>query len=1317
MLISYIIFKKYFFASYINVKIKNIMIINKISDKNNEKIISEKYVEWLNSGISSSQILVLTFNSNSKKNIIKNILNLSNVNILTDLKIYTFNGLIYNTISDNWSFLENKIKNADATITPNLTGLEISQYLMKQLIKEDEVKGYNSKKSLLHQLFRRYSLIVKNNLTPEEINKKSEILHESFRDDAKTIIQKLKAKTIELRAFDNIRQAEIFEYIYKNTDYFKDIKYLITEDADENTPLFFDFISKVAPQLNDKLILFDKNGGTRVGYLCAEPNSKDKLEQIFNEKIADNDEELRVKNLVSNIINGGKNPISDLYIFSLSKRVDMIEYALTKTNELIEKGIPPEDISVITPVQDKTLKHIFKSGLKDGEPIFLSGNEKLIDNPLVKAILTVLKLSKNSQMIFDKFSQNINSVDEYELRIILSKYLEIPIKNCREIIENYKNTNSLIPLNLGVYTDKFNNFCELINTLKKSNKNLSEKAYYTYTNLIKKTDKNDLAKFNFFLKELQDFEKVFKKEDRTFFEEEIITQIENSIISENPYSTLEIEKNNLVIATPQKIIDNKIKTKYQFWLDISSMEWIKSDTGPLYNSWVFQKNWNKENYTVEDNIRLSKEKTARVLRKLILNTEYVIALSSLFDTQGTENIGGIEEWLVSENDNYEKDNDSKVFKITPRDDQKPVLDYKKGKMAISAVPGAGKTTILLALIIKLIEDKINPENIYVLTYMESAARNFKDRIGATINRGKIPNISTIHGLALRILKENSNYERIGLNSDFEICDDIQKGNIIKSLCSNLTKQESDEFERAISTLKLSGGDYSVNNPKIKQISELKKGNASDMKLQKFLKFFFNYQKTLEKNNLIDYDDILISAVKLLENNKDILEYYQDICHYIIEDEAQDSSSIQQKLINLLSAKHQNLIRCGDINQAITTTFTNADTEGFKEFINSSERVNMNRSQRCSEGIWKLANSLVKYGNSKTKDAFFETYMNPVENKNPIEKKPVISKIFETPKEEKIEIIKEIKTILSASPNSTIGLLLRNNYQVNNWADYINNSGLTAITRNECLGQKKIFRVILSILKFISNPYDNKITAQAYKTLSECGIFKLHLDRIIENFDRIFITLDNDTITEPDLAKFHWDMNYWLSFPELSIEELSMKIGLVYFSDKLEKSNIHLISTLCAKIDKGNFNQTIRKLEDLSEKPSLSGFKFFSEDEEENMTGGKIQIMTLHKSKGDEFDYVFLPELSEKNLTLDINKLTLKRSSDFAEGIKQLSGNYTPKTKNELKEFLISENYRLLYVAITRARKRLYISTAKKEIYFGKEQNSNPNIIFEELLQN
>ena len=100
---------------------------------------------------------------------------------------------------------------------------------------------------------------------------------------------------------------------------------------------------------------------------------------------------------------------------------------------------------------------------------------------------------------------------------------------------------------------------------------------------------------------------------------------------------MEVGENELVIGTPQKIIDNQIRTKYQFWLDVSSDSWVKSDTGPLYNAWVFQRGWSKDEYTIDDNIELSREKTARILRKLTLAAdEHIYTFSSLFDGNGVE---------------------------------------------------------------------------------------------------------------------------------------------------------------------------------------------------------------------------------------------------------------------------------------------------------------------------------------------------------------------------------------------------------------------------------------------------------------------------------------------------------------------------------------------------------------------------------------------------------------------------------------------------------------------------------------------------------
>jgi hypothetical protein len=145
----------------------------------------------------------------------------------------------------------------------------------------------------------------------------------------------------------------------------------------------------------------------------------------------------------------------------------------------------------------------------------------------------------------------------------------------------------------------------------------------------------------------------------------------------------------------------------------------------LYNAWVFQKNWEKDEFALLDNIELSLDKTARILRKLYLaNSAEIYAYQSVYDFSYSENLSGINRFFEIKELAQEK----KHYKFVPRDDQRPVLNYEKGKMAVSAVAGSGKTTIMLALIMKLLKKpEIKAENIFVLTYMESAARHFKKK--------------------------------------------------------------------------------------------------------------------------------------------------------------------------------------------------------------------------------------------------------------------------------------------------------------------------------------------------------------------------------------------------------------------------------------------------------------------------------------------------------------------------------------------------------------------------------------------------------------
>ena len=175
------------------------MLLNCLNSYKREELLVEKYSNLVNSGIKPSEILVLVQNSTLKKSFTRKVLEKIFVPSIEKLNIHSFFSLVYNTLNDNWCFVENSIPSDKSFILPNLVGLEVSQLLLKDILKEHEVKGYNSKKSLLHQIFRRYALIVQNNLTDQEVRERSEILGEAFGDDAEFIIKRLLSVTLKAR--------------------------------------------------------------------------------------------------------------------------------------------------------------------------------------------------------------------------------------------------------------------------------------------------------------------------------------------------------------------------------------------------------------------------------------------------------------------------------------------------------------------------------------------------------------------------------------------------------------------------------------------------------------------------------------------------------------------------------------------------------------------------------------------------------------------------------------------------------------------------------------------------------------------------------------------------------------------------------------------------------------------------------------------------------------------------------------------------------------------------------------------------------------
>ena len=584
------------------------MLIEGICSKKRTDFLLNKCREIYESGSTDGIILVIVLNSYKRACFIKELKTILPYFDEKKIKVLTFAGLCYNTFLDNSEYIAKLTKNPEKDYKANLCGLEVSQYIFKQCIKEADFSDYISKVNLLHQLFRRYSLIVQNCLTPKEIVNRARILNESFYKEAQKAIDEYKIKTIELKSFDYLRQIAILPSIYNNTDYFKNIRYLIIDDADEYSYAFWQFVNAIMPSIKDFYIAYDKDGSSRCGYLCAYKSAIDEFKKKYNPEIIQIKDTApfikTAQEFFNNMKEGKKTQLSNIKINSLLRRLEMINKMTNDVKHLINTGVNPSDIIIITPLIDDILKDTINSKT-DINYTLLSGSGKLSENTEIKFIISVLKTANNIEL------------KDYELKNLLINLLKIPYKKVIEIIRNYGKNKELteFEFNNEIYNTKYQKLISIINSLKASRGSISGQIKIIYENLIKSEEFDD-KNYEFLYKEAQSFETAFN-DNSIRIAQDFIIQTENSIISENPIDAVNIKKGCIIVTTPQKAIDLSLERKYQLWLDISSSEWLKEDTGTIYNSWVFGRDWEKSEYTLEDNINLTRDKSARIIRKLI----------------------------------------------------------------------------------------------------------------------------------------------------------------------------------------------------------------------------------------------------------------------------------------------------------------------------------------------------------------------------------------------------------------------------------------------------------------------------------------------------------------------------------------------------------------------------------------------------------------------------------------------------------------------------------------------------------------------------
>lgn len=1297
------------------------MIIAGVDGNKRIDLLAQKVASLILAGVKTDKILILTLNSFKKDKIISKINEIVFANSSCgygQLNVSTFAGVAYNSILKNWTSVENLITQmgGESEIYPTLSGLDVSQYFLKKIVKETDFDDYFSKKNLLHQLLRRYKLIVENSLTDNEISLKTNILDETFATPALKVINKYKLESSRYRIFDNLKQISSFMFLLKagKIKDFDNVEYLFADDVDEYSFLGFEFLKYMLGKAKEKFVFLDKKGCSRKGYLCGYANAYEDLKKEFNfeekeidciSSIADDAEKI-----FSNIVSEKNDKLKNLETYNFSKRLEMIEACALKINELLDKGVNINKIQIITPLIDDNLLYSLKEFLKKRKIKILSltGNKKIVENLYVYAFITILELLNSNWGI---------KPNSFEIRILLNEILQIPIYNCKEFIDYYEKNGALPQLSDKKYL-QYDNLVNLINDEELKRKEISEQFQVIFKSIIAPNmlANSDFEPINLLSKSIDEFEKIKIKFEKLsnikLTAIDWLVHIKNSIVAQNPSKPAHIDENSLVVSTPQKIVDFSLESDYQLWLDTSSHEWIKEDTGTIYNAWVFQKNFDVKEFTPEINRELTLDKTARLLRKLALCAKNkILFYSSTFDVSGRENFGELPEFIEAEEENKEN------FKFIPRDDQQEILNYKSGKMAVPAVPGAGKTTVMLALLVELVKKGIKPQEILVLTYMESAARNFLNRYKKTTSqRRNLPQISTIHAFAFKILMENNNYAFVNLPEDFSICDDIQKTAIIKDICAYNTPQGKNIDDYA--QLMLSA----ISKTKISQItlSELNTF-SNDTTIDEFRQIYEAYLQRLKELSLLDYDDLLIYSIKLLKENPDIAKFYQEKFKVIIEDEAQDSSVIQQEFISILSEKNQNVIRCGDVNQAILGTFSNSDVQGFKNFISNNQKVEMFRSQRCAKGIYEFANKIIDESkkNPVMQDAFYDLKMQGVEGKNPISKKPINYEIFENPIDEQEMILNDIKSKLAANLTApSFAILLRTNKQVALWSAFIEKQGLKVIARGDAYRQKKVFSFILSAIELFTNPWNNKTLAKFYKEY--CNIDKLKFDKDLFNFiesnSSIILTPDfiRNNNANKDFEKFWWEAFSIVESSTLDIQEIVIYCANTYFDDIIDKSNAFLFSILIKRYintidydDKFQLNyipELLKYFKNLLSQRTLKGISLFSKEDEDVDYSGFVQIMTVHKAKGAEFDYVYMPEFTDFNYSLDFAKICekiQKRKSPLLSKLTKISTKKEVLVSTTAKEE-IDETLRLIYVAVTRAKLGLTFS------YSTKNEFNRPN---------
>lgn len=625
------------------------------------------------------------------------------------------------------------------------------------------------------------------------------------------------------------------------------------------------------------------------------------------------------------------------------------------------------------------------------------------------------------------------------------------------------------------------------------------------------------------------------------------------------------------------------------------------------------------------------------------------------------------------------------------DEQKQAVQTTEGPLLIMAGAGSGKTRVLTHRIAYLIDEKsVSPYQILAITFTNKAAKEMKERVEALVGeQAEAIWISTFHSMCVRILRRD--IDRIGIERNFSILDPTDQRSVIKDVLKkeNIDPKKYDPkmFVATISNLK--------NELKTPQDAQ---EEASDYMSLMVANVYKKYQDILLKNHALDFDDLIMTTLKLFERVPDVLNFYQNKFQYIHVDEYQDTNKAQYLLVKMLADKFKNLCVVGDSDQSIYG-WRGADIYNilsFEKDYKDAKTIFLERNYRSTKNILFAANEVIKNNNERKPKALWTD--------NDHGSKIKYYKAF-SERDEATYIVSEIqKKMREGYALKDMAILYRTNAQSRVLEETLMKSNIayTMVGGVKFYDRKEI-KDILSYLRLIANSNDDISLTRIINTPKR-GIGPGALEKIanyaeqngISYFDAIsevdFIGLPKKT-TE-NLVTFYEMMDHFMQQQEfLSVTELTEEVlKQSGYLKMLESENTIESQSRIENIEE--FLSVPKDYDKVTPEDEKSLINFLTDlslvaDVDNADLEAGITLMTMHSAKGLEFKVVFIAGLEE---------------SIF------------PHSRSLDNESEMEEERRLMYVAITRAEEHLYVSHCDTRTLFGRTQANKKSRFIDEMPQ-